>query len=93
MSFVEDVFDCLRVDQKNSRRCAMASEQEGDAATMAVTNGELHPPADESPVLSTPGKRKRASTPDRSENLTTTAEEDKAELDQTLRYIVEILAK
>ncbi|CRG85969.1 hypothetical protein PISL3812_02972 [Talaromyces islandicus] len=71
----------------------MASEREGDVATMAVTNGELHPPTDESPVLSTPGKRKRASTPDRNESPIKTAEEDKAELDQTLRYLVQILAK
>jgi hypothetical protein len=72
----------------------MTSEREGEAATMAVTNGELHPPTDESPVLLTPGKRKRASTPDRSENLTpNTAEEDKTELDQTLRYLFQILEK
>lgn len=89
-----DVSDCLRVDKTKFRRCAMASEREEDAATMAVTNGELHPPSDESPVLSTPGKRKRTSTPDRSENLSpNTAKEDKAELDQTLRYLVQILEK
>lgn len=69
----------------------MTSEQEADAATtMAVTNGELHPPADGSPVLSTPGKRKRAPTPDRNENP---AKEDTAEFDQTLRYLVQILEK
>ncbi|KAH8692641.1 hypothetical protein BGW36DRAFT_301641 [Talaromyces proteolyticus] len=72
----------------------MASEQEGEAATVPMTNGELHPPSDESPALSTPGKRKRAASPERiKNNEPTSAEDDKAEVDQTLRDLLQILSR
>ncbi|KAF3404965.1 hypothetical protein DPV78_002881 [Talaromyces pinophilus] len=77
----------------------MASEIAGEAATMPLTNGVLHPPSDESAAPSTPGKRKRASTPeaaptqDKKKSTVKTSEEDKAELNTNLRYIIQIAAQ
>ncbi|OKL63389.1 hypothetical protein UA08_01512 [Talaromyces atroroseus] len=77
----------------------MASEDRGEAATMPPTNGELHPPSDESAAPSTPGKRKRPSTPEGNPGQTNnrpvikTSEEEKLELDKNLRYIAQIAAK
>lgn len=76
----------------------MASDVGGDAATMPLTNGVLHPPLDESAAPSTPGKRKRVPTPEGNpsqENNPTTkpSEEDKITFDSSLRYIIQIVAK
>lgn len=76
----------------------MASEIAGEAATMPVTNGDLHPPSDESAAPSTPGKRKRASTPEAiptqdKKSAVKTSEEDKVELNTNLRYIIQIAAQ
>lgn len=76
----------------------MASHEGGEAVAMPITNGELHPPSDDPPTLSTPGKRKRASTPEESSApakhvSAVSLEQTKEELDQTLRYLLQILAK
>lgn len=76
----------------------MASEIAGEAATMPLTNGVLHPPSDESAAPSTPGKRRRASTPaatptQEKKSTVKTSEEDKAELNTNLRYIIQIAAQ
>jgi hypothetical protein len=76
----------------------MASEIGGEAATMPLTNGVLHPPSDESATPSTPGKRKRASTPEANptqekKSSVKTSEEDKVELNRNLRYIIQIAAE
>lgn len=77
----------------------MASEDGGEAATMPLTNGELHLPSDESAALSTPGKRKRASTPEgkptreKNKPAIKTREEEKREVERNLRYIIQIAAK
>lgn len=76
----------------------MASEIAGEAATMPLTNGVLHPPSDEPAAPSTPGKRKRASTPEaiatqEKKSTVKTSEEDKAELNTNLRYIIQIAAQ
>jgi hypothetical protein len=77
----------------------MASEDGGEAATMPLTNGERHLPSDESAALSTPAKRKRPSTPEgnptqeKKKPAIKTSEEEKLELDQNLRYIIQIAAK
>jgi hypothetical protein len=73
----------------------MASEIAGEAATMPLANGVLHPPSDESAAPSTPGKRKRASTPEANptqekSSTVKTGEEDKVELNRSLRYIIQI---
>ncbi|KAE8557242.1 hypothetical protein EYB25_001948 [Talaromyces marneffei] len=65
---------------------------------MPLTNGVLHPPSDESATPSTPGKRKRASTPEANptqekKSTVKTSEEEKVELNRSLRYIIQIAAQ
>ena len=77
----------------------MTSEDGGEAATMPLTNGELRLPSDEPAAPSTPGKRKRPSTPEgnptqqNNKPAVKTREEEKLERDKNLRYIIEIAAK
>jgi hypothetical protein len=76
----------------------MATDEGGEAVATPITNGELHPPSDDTPTLSTPGKRKRASTPEESSapvnhSSAVSLEQTKEELDQTLRYLLQILAR
>ncbi|KAL1962074.1 hypothetical protein VTN77DRAFT_602 [Rasamsonia byssochlamydoides] len=75
----------------------MASDEGGETATMPVTNGDLHPPPAGSAALSTPAKRKRvSSSEERSAQVnapSASAGQDKEELDQTLRYLLQILAR
>jgi hypothetical protein len=100
---VRAVICCQDVSSAASRRVSeqrksqtMASDDAGETTTMPVTNGDLHPPSAVSPVLSTPGKRKRVSSPeDKSaqDKASTSPEQDKQELDQTLQYLLQILAR
>lgn len=78
----------------------MASEvTAGEAATLPQSNGVLYPPpSDDLAEPSTPGKRKRASTPEEKpivdQNfINKSSEENKVSLNQNLRYILQIVSQ
>ncbi|KAL2014202.1 hypothetical protein VTN00DRAFT_1727 [Thermoascus crustaceus] len=72
----------------------MSSDEGGETATMPTTNGELHPPSADSSAPSSPGKRKRMSSPDgRSAQENASASQEKNKVEETLRYLVKILSK
>jgi hypothetical protein len=74
----------------------MSSDEGGETAAMPVTNGELHPATADTP-LPIFGKRKRVSSPDETPGQDsappTVPAQEKQELNQTLRYLLQILAK
>jgi hypothetical protein len=74
----------------------MSSDEGGETAAMPVTNGELHP-ATADTLLPISGKRKRVSSPDETPAQDsappTVPAQEKQELNQTLRYLLQILAK
>jgi len=75
----------------------MSSDEGGETAAMPVTNGELHPATADIPSLPISGKRKRVSSPDETPGQDsappTVPAQEKQELNQTLRYLLQILAK
>ena len=75
----------------------MSSDEGGKSAAMPVTNGELHPATADTPSLPISGKRKRVSSPDekpaQDDAPPTVPAEEKQELNQTLRYLLQIMAK
>lgn len=62
---------------------------------MSATNGELHPSTSDYHALATPGKRKRGSAEEKSQDSGSSATEsqDKEELQENLQNLVEILNK
>jgi hypothetical protein len=72
------------------------SGDKGVTAEMPVTNGQLHLPPLDAPAVPTPGKRKRGSSPDEKftqDDSTSSSSQQKHELDQTLRHLLQILNK
>lgn len=74
----------------------MNGDEGGETATMPATNGELHPPAAEVSAPATPGKRKRISSPEEAaqdDAASAVPQKDSEPIEDTLRYLVTILAK
>lgn len=75
----------------------MASGEGGEMAVQPLTNGDLHPSPNELSLPSTPGKRKRLSSPE----IKPAKEEDNPAIDQSdqesvtenLHYILKILER
>lgn len=73
----------------------MSADEGAETLKMSATNGDLHPSTSDYHTLATPGKRKRGSAEEKSQDGSFSAAEsqDKEELQENLQNLVEILSK
>lgn len=73
----------------------MSADEGAEASKMSPTNGELLPSTSDYHALATPGKRKRGSAEEKSQesSFSATESQDKEELQENLQNLVEILSK
>lgn len=70
----------------------MSANEGGETTSMPAMNGEPHP---DSAAIATPGKRKRSAQEEKSgaDAASTTSRDDKANLQENLRSLVDLLSK